>query len=149
MFIFKVLMVWVILLWTKTVDRFGLKNVGIALTSLTLVLFGDIVVPAVFHFLHVIWEMVELVIEHFLESHFGLNPRQAEFVVAWMGILTMIGVFLKLVYEAYYYSVKLFYESQRKLHLLKADMAANPAKMSLILSAISLGTVGATFLFFS
>ncbi len=147
MIILKVILIWLILIASKITERFGLKTVSWVSASIVLILFGDTLIPAIFHALHVVWEMFEFMVEHFLESMFHLTPRQAEFIVAWMGILTMIGLGLKLLYEAYRYSIQLFFKLQQYLIAVKADLETNPVKLGLVLSLFSLGTYGATFLF--
>lgn len=147
MVIFKVILIWFVLAFTKITERFGLQKVGWVSASIVLILFGDTLIPAVFHVLHVFWEIIESVIEHFLESHFHLTPRQAEFIVAWIGILTMLGAGLKLLYVAYRYSILLLFKLQHYLNAAKADLEANPMRLGLLLSIVSLGTYGATFIF--
>lgn len=147
MVIIKVILIWSILAFTKITERFGLKTVTWVSALIVLVLFGDSIIPAIFHILHVFWEMMESVVEHFLESTFHFTPRQAEFIVAWTGILAMAGLGLKLLYEAYCYSILLFFKAQQYLNAVKADLEANPLKLGLILSLVSIGGYGATFLF--
>lgn len=142
----KVILIWSILVFSKITERFGLKKVAWVSGSIVLILFGDTLVPAIFHVFHVAWQIVESVIEHFLESMFDLTPRQAEFIVAWMGILSMLGVGSMLGYQAYRYSIMLFLRLQLYLNDLKSDLQANPLKLGLWLSIFSLGTYGATFL---
>ncbi len=147
MVILKVILIWLILGITKMTERYGLKTVSWISASIVLVLFGDTLIPAVFHVLHILWEMIESVFEHFLETTFHLTPRQAEIIVAWMGILTITGFGLKLLYHAYYWSIILFTKLQDHLTKVKADFEANPVKVGLILSLVSIGGYGATFLF--
>lgn len=148
MIIFKMILIWAILTFTKMTERFGLKNICWAATSIVLILFGDSLIPAIFHVLHVFWEVIESVIEHFLEATFHLTPRQAEFIVAWMGILTMMSVFVKVLYETYRYSIILFFKLQDYVKVLKNDLKDNPLRLGILLSLVSLSSYGVTFLFF-
>jgi hypothetical protein len=145
--ILKVILIWLVLAFTKITERFGLKTVSWVSASIVLILFGDSLIPAIFHVPHVFWEIIESVIEHFLESQFHLTPRQAEFIVAWMGILIMLGAGLKLLYEAYRYSIVLVFKLQHYLIDAKADLETNPMRLGLLLSIVSLGTYGVTFIF--
>jgi hypothetical protein len=147
MVIFKVILIWSVLAFTKTTERFGLKTVSWVSVLIVMILFGDSIIPAIFHVLHVFWEIIESVVEHFLESQFHLTPRQAEFIVAWMGILTMFGAGVKILFVAYRYSILLFFKVQYYFNVVKADLEANPLKLGLWLSIVSLGTYGSTFLF--
>jgi hypothetical protein len=146
MVIIKVILIWSILAFTKITERFGLKKVCWVSGLIILVLFGDTIIPAIFHVLHVFWEIIESVIEHFLESQFHLTPRQAEFIVAWMGILTMLGVGLKLLWQAYQYSIIFYLKARFYLNSVKDDLAENPLKLGLVLSLMSIGGYSATFL---
>ena len=148
MFVFKVIMVWLVLFVAKTTERFGLKTVVLVTTALILALFGDTLIPAVFHLLHLMWEITESIIEHFLEAVFHLTPRQAEFIVAWMGILTMLAVGIRLLYQAYWVLIKLLLKLQHAYGLAKADLRTNPAKLGLLLCLVSASTYGASLFLF-
>jgi hypothetical protein len=148
MIIFKVIMVWLVLFIAKTTERFGLKTVVLVTTALILALFGDTLIPAIFHLLHLMWELTESIIEHFLEAVFHLTPRQAEFIVAWMGILTMLAVGIRLLYQAYWLLFRLLLKLQHTYGLVKADLRANPTKLGLLLCLVSVGTYGASFFLF-
>lgn len=147
MVILKVILIWLILGISKMTERFGLKTVSWVSASIVLVLFGDTIIPAIFHVLHILWEMIESVFEHFLESTFHLTPRQAEMIVAWTGMLTIAGFGLKLLYKAYFWSIILYAKLQEHLTKVRADLEDNPMKIGLILSLVSIGGYGATFLF--
>jgi hypothetical protein len=62
----------------------------VAVLAVSLVLFGDTLLPWLGHGLHVVIEVVELGLEHFLEHAFGLSPRGAQIVIAWTGLALVI-----------------------------------------------------------
>jgi hypothetical protein len=143
--VFKVIFVWLILVFSKITERFGVKKVIIVTTCIVMVLFGDTLIPAIFHVLHTLWEIVETVIEHFLENWFHLTPKQAEMATAWMGILTMVGVVLKLIYESYKYSVLLWSRLPKFLNDLNEEFKNNPLKIGWLLVLASFSIFGASF----
>ncbi len=58
-----------------------------------LLLFGDTLLPLIGHFLHLLLEVVESALEHFLEAVFGFSARQAQVTLFYsfcilMGYLT-------------------------------------------------------------
>ena len=146
MVVIKMILIWSIVAISKITERFGLKKVGWVSGSIFMILFGDTLIPAIFHVFHVIWQIVEFVTEHFLESMFHLTPKQAEFIVAWMGILTMLGVGSMLIYKAYRYSILIFIRMQFYWNELKANLEADSLRWGFWLSIFSLSAYGATFL---
>lgn len=91
--------------------RLGIINTGrwlfenkpalAVLTLIVLVTFGDILLPFLWHILHLAIEVVEMLAEHFLEHVFGVTPRQAEFIVFWTGLTLLGTVAWRLSYKAY------------------------------------------------
>lgn len=61
------------------------KAVKLTLGLSIMILFGDQILSLVGHFLHVVLEVIELALEHFLESTFDLGRKQAQIVVFWTG----------------------------------------------------------------
>ncbi|MFZ4700742.1 MAG: hypothetical protein ACOYMG_11895 [Candidatus Methylumidiphilus sp.] len=79
----------------------NVKAAGLILLALAYTVFGDALLLAIIHSLHLLFEVVELAVEHFLESAFGLTPRQAQFVLAYTGLGLGIYLLIKLVRWAY------------------------------------------------
>ncbi|AMK78481.1 MULTISPECIES: hypothetical protein [Methylomonas] len=72
-----------------------------AFSALILVLFGDTLLPFLWHILHLAIEVIEMMAEHFLEHVFGVTPRQAEFIVFWTGLTALGIVAWRISYKAY------------------------------------------------
>lgn len=62
------------------------KTVSIAAAFLIVWLFGDSLLPIIGHFLHILLEVVESMLEHFLENVFGLSSRQAQIILFYSAI---------------------------------------------------------------
>jgi len=79
----------------------NVKAAGLILLALAYAVFGDALLLAIVHSLHLLFEVVELAVEHFLENVFGLTPSQAQFVLAYTGLGLGIYLLIKLVRWAY------------------------------------------------
>lgn len=64
---------------------------GLGLLVAGFALFGDVLLLAAGHGLHVLVEVVEATLERVLEKVFGLTPRHAQFVLAYTALL--VGVY--------------------------------------------------------
>ncbi len=92
--------------WTNWLRRaiswlFVNKPAMAVLTLVLLIKFGDTLLPFLWHLLHLAIEVVEMLFEHFLEHVFGVTPRQAEFIVFWTGLTSLVIVAWRLAYKAY------------------------------------------------
>jgi len=72
--------------WQRT-DK---KTVGLVAALFTLILFGDTLLPLLGHVLHVLIEVIESALEHFLESAFHVSPRQAQIILFYSGLAIAI-----------------------------------------------------------
>lgn len=77
------------------------KPVTYSIALTVLVLFGDTLIPALLHFLYILLEIINTIIEHFLEEHFHFNPRQAEMTVFWGGMTVNFIVLSYVLCKAY------------------------------------------------
>lgn len=133
----------------KAVNNYGLKNVFWVFMIPSLVLFGDHLIPAIFHALHLCWGLVEMVIENLLEEHFDLTPRQAEILTAWFSFFLIAVLKVILLYKAYRRAL-LIPEDIKKLSAdIRRRFKEQPAITGLWMSALTLGTASATMLFLS
>ncbi len=53
------------------------KTLGVVVTLILLFLYSDILLPLLGHMLHVLIEVIDSALEHFLESAFHLSKRQS------------------------------------------------------------------------
>ncbi|MEQ1635152.1 MAG: hypothetical protein ABL903_00580 [Methylococcales bacterium] len=70
-------------LWQKTAR----KTVGIVFCLCVLIGFGDSLLPILGHLLHILIEVVESLLEHFLESVFHLSARESQLLLFWVGLV--------------------------------------------------------------
>jgi len=87
---FELLIAWLIAYAIALYRRIGGKTVGIAVALVTLILFGDTLLPLLGHVLHVLIEVIESALEHFLESAFHVSPRQAQIILFYSGLALTI-----------------------------------------------------------
>ena len=80
---------------------FNYKTVALGLSITLLLSFGDVLIPLLLHSLHVVIAVVEVFLEHILEQAFDLTPRQAQFVLAYSGLLLMVVLALQLLKKLY------------------------------------------------
>lgn len=57
---------------------------------LAILLFGDTLLHWTGSVLHVLLEVLELALEHFLESAFGVSGHTAQMLTAWIGFLVFL-----------------------------------------------------------
>lgn len=67
-------------------DCWSKKTLGWGLLGLALAMFWDTLLPATAHGLHLLFGLFELVLGHALQYAFGLEPRQAQFVLAYAAL---------------------------------------------------------------
>jgi hypothetical protein len=100
------------------------KTAGIVLASLALILFGDTLLPLIGHGLHVMIEVIELTLEHFLEWAFDLSPRQAQVAIAWSGLALALYLTVILLRKAYRAARRAFFAAQARWRALTASAEA-------------------------
>lgn len=149
MFIIKVILAWLIMALARSVERFGAKTVVFVSASIIMVFFGDTLVPILLHLYHILVEIFESVFEHALESIFGLNPKQSEFIAAWVSILLQATIGFKVLKIAYRLTLALGEKMGLFWDRITCDFDTNPARMILVCSAVTLSTFGGTLLLFS
>ncbi len=122
------------------------KTIGLSLLALDIALFGNVLSAGLGHSLHLLIQFVEIGLEHFLENAFDLTPRQAQFVLAYGGLIMGIGVFVYVTRKAYL-AVKWLWLIA-KLHLVVRTEEARSiwhyTDWNKIL--LTLGAVGATLI---
>ncbi|MGR8941436.1 MAG: hypothetical protein ACU83V_07995 [Gammaproteobacteria bacterium] len=86
--------------------RIAKKTIYIAITLVFVALFGDSLLLFVKKFLHVLVEIIESVMEHFLQSAFQVTPRQAEMIVFWIDVLLASVLLWFVIGKAHDWTVK-------------------------------------------
>lgn len=88
--------------FTCTLVRWiNIKAAGLILLVLAYAVFGNALLLTIAHSLHLVFEVIEVALEHFLENAFDLTPRQAQFVIAYTALGVGIYLIIKLVRWAY------------------------------------------------
>jgi hypothetical protein len=129
-------------LWRR-IDR---KKAAIVLAFPVLILWGDTLLPALGHGLHVLIEIIELTLEHFLEWAFHLSPRQAQVVIAWSGLLLAIYLTVILLRKAYRAARRAFFAALARWRQLVDSADAGFWFRTAVVAGASLGA--ALYLFF-
>ena len=68
------------------------KTIGLSLLALDFALLGNGLLMGLGHSLHLLVQVVEIALEHFLENAFDLTPRQAQFGLAYSALFLGLGV---------------------------------------------------------
>lgn len=106
-----------------------------------LIVFGDTLIPAIGHVLHVVLEIINSIIEHFLEHTFHMSPRQSEMTVFWGGMTINFVLLSYLLRKAYLKTIALYEDAQIKWRM----MQENPKTAFYIKVAAMMGMLGLTF----
>jgi len=106
-----------------------------------LIVFGDTLIPAIGHFLHVALEIINSIIEHFLEHTFHMSPRQSEMTVFWGGMTFNFVILSYVIRKAYLKTILLYEEAKIKWR----TMQENPKTAFYIKFAAMMGMLGLTF----
>jgi hypothetical protein len=117
------------------------KTVSLAAILCILLLFGDTLLPLIGHSLHVLLEVVETLLEHFLESAFDLTSRQAQVILFYSAVAIIACLSWYLARKAYFYVTEMYAVVQVQWRVIKAS----PWFKTLLM----FGAIGTTFYIFS
>jgi len=110
-----------------------------------LIIFGDTLIPAIGHVLYVALEIINSIIEHFLEHTFHMSPRQSEMTVFWGGMSVNFVVVFFVLRKAYIKTILLYEQA----HIRWRAMQENPKTAIYIKIATLMGMLGLTFFLLS
>lgn len=117
------------------------KTSSFVLIICILLLFGDTLLPVIGHCLHVVIEVVESILEHFLEATFGMTERQAQITLFYSAVLIIARLSWYLARKAYFAACDLYEVAQMRWRLIKTS----PWFKTLLM----FGAIGTTFYIFS
>lgn len=117
------------------------KKVIYGLTLVILILFWDTLIPAIWHILYVPLEIVNSIIEHFLEHTFHVSPRQSELMVFWGGMAINAWILTYVLRKGYINTVRLYEEAKMRWILMQSTQKFK----AYIQAAILLSMMGLTF----
>jgi hypothetical protein len=125
------------------------KWIIFGLLALDIALFGNLLLIGLGHSLQLLIEVIEVALEHFLESAFDLSPRQAQFVLAYSALVLGLGILAYAMRVAYLATIRAWIEA--KALALKITEQVKIARKNATWKKISLalGAFGATFFLLS
>ncbi|WGS87221.1 hypothetical protein [Methylomonas sp. UP202] len=126
--------------------RYGGRRLAYFVAALVMLGFGDTLLPLIGHGVHVAIEIVEWLLEHWLEAAFGLSPRQAEIAVFWLGIVAIGYGSWRVARAAYLAALAWWRDLAARWRANSAGRAYWPA---LARSALVFGALGSTLLMFT
>lgn len=121
---FELLMTWLTTQVSALYRFIGSVTVGIMLGIPTLFLFGDTLLPLLGHVLHVLIEVIESVLEHFLESVFDLSPRQAQVILFYSGLAIAIYLSWYLTRKAHSAALRVYATAQERWRAIASSVKA-------------------------
>jgi len=106
-----------------------------------LLFFGDTLLPLIGHFLHLLLEVIESALEHFLEAVFGFSARQAQ-ITLFYSFCIMMG------YLAWYVARKVYFAGLQGYEIAQAFLR-KPKVKAWIKAMLMFGALGTTVYIFS
>ncbi len=149
MALIKLMLLGLVYVFNKLSDQYGSRAVWVSILSVVFILFGDILVAKLGFVLHILFESIAYGVEHILQANFDLTPRQAEMVFAWIAMITLTGIGIRLAYKAYLNLLLALDYLKLKALTTKERVQSNPTQAFLVVSAVTISTLGTTFLVFS
>jgi hypothetical protein len=125
--------------------RIDKKTAGLVAALFILLLFGDTLLPLLGHFLHVLIEVIEAVLEHFLESVFDLSTRQAQIVLFYGGLAIAIYFVSCFSRKAYFTALRAYAVARARWHRI----VESPKTVAWFQTMIIAGALGATLYLFT
>jgi hypothetical protein len=126
-------------------QRVNNKTLSVVVTLILLLLFGDILLPLLGHVLHVLIEIIDSALEHFLESAFHLSKRQSQIILFYSELVIGITVFRYLLRKAYVAVLQ-------EYAIVRANWFSKPIPVrfaAFIRAIFMLGALSATLLMFT
>jgi hypothetical protein len=109
-----------------------------------LILFGDTLLPLLGHVLHVLIEVIESALEHFLEPAFHVSPRQAQIILFYSGLALAIYLWWYLWRKAHSAALRAYATAQERRRAIASSVRAAAWFRTMVITG-ALGT--AVYLF--
>jgi hypothetical protein len=106
-----------------------------------LLLFGDTLLPLIGHFLHLVVEVIESALEHFLEAAFGFSARQAQIILFYSFCIMMS-------YSAWYVARKVYFAALHGYEIAQA-FYRSPKVKAWLKTLLVFSALGTTVYIFS
>lgn len=117
------------------------KTGSFAVALLILFLFSDTLLPLIEHFLHILLEVIESVLEHFLEAAFGLSARQAQIVLFYSACVSI-------AYLSWYVACKVYFATLHSYEIARTFWST-PKVKAWIKTLLMFSALGTTVYIFS
>ena len=141
---FELLIIWLTAYASALYRWIGGKTVGVVVALITLILFGDTLLPLLGHILHVLFEVIESALEHFLESAFHVSPRQAQIILFYSGLALVLCFSWYLWRKAHSTARRVYATAQERRHAIASSAKAAAWFRAMVITG-ALGT--AVYLF--
>jgi hypothetical protein len=119
----------------------NIKTVCVLILLGSFFLFSDSLLPIIGHFLHILIEVVESILEHFLEATFGMTERQAQITLFYSAVIILAYIGYYLACQAYFAMCELIAVAKVQWRLFK--------KTPLFKTLLVFFAIGTTFYLFS
>ncbi len=143
--IFELLIAWLTAHASALYRWIGGKTVGVVVALVTLILFGDTLLPLLGHglvllghVLHLLYEIFESLAGHLLEWAFHLSKREAEIIIFWSSLATAIGLSWQLSRKAHVAARRAVTTAQEQWNAkVESVKIASWIRIALIISTLS------------
>lgn len=142
---FELLGTWLAAYASALRQRIGDKTVGVVVALTTLILFGDTLLPLLGHFLHVLIEVIDSTLEHFLESVFHVSKRQSQIILFYSELAIAIYLSWYLSRKAYFTALYAYSTAQTRWRAIASLAKA----ATLFRGMVMVGALSATLYLFT
>lgn len=126
-------------------QRVGDKTVGVVVALTTLILFGDTLLPLLGHVLHVLIEVIDSTLEHFLESVFHVSKRQSQIILFYSELAIILYLSWHLSRKAYFTALHAYSTAQTRWRAIASSAKAAAWFRTMVM----VGALGTTLYLFT
>jgi len=125
------------------------KWIIFGLLALDIALFGNVLLMGLGHSLQLLIEVIEVALEHFLESAFDLSHRQAQFVLAYSALVLGIGILGYAIRLAYLATIRTVMRVRALVLKMTEQVKSAWNDRTWKKIGLTLGAIGTTFFLLS
>lgn len=142
---FELLGTWLAAYASALRQRVGDKTVGVVVALTTLILFGDTLLPLLGHVLHVLIEVIDSTLEHFLESAFHVSKRQSQIILFYSELAITIYLSWYLSRKVYFTALHAYSTAQERW----SEIASSAKAAAWFRTMVMVGALGTTLYLFT
>lgn len=142
---FELLGTWLAAYASALRQRVGDKTVGVVVALTTLILFGDTLLPLLGHVLHVLIEVIDSTLEHFLESVFHVSKRQSQIILFYSELAIILYLSWYLLRKAYFTALHAYSTAQARWR----EIASSAKAAAWFRTMVMVGALGTTLYLFT